>query len=133
MSQGGTQCNPRALGMMYWTTTNQVASRYGVIGNMFASISMRNKRMWKGPNVNVLNQTWHNGLSQSIQDRISKDRTACLMGHSPMPQKNDFKCFMPNVVMIDFADQIKCSTIHKLNDVTTKEISERILEQDDYL
>ena len=100
MKKGGDG-NPDVMGMMYWTST-------GVL----ESIRERNNTMWNGTNVAALNAMWTNGLSDSIQSRITKsvDPTSHASGGT-------LKAFMPNIVMIDFADANKCQTIYDLNQV----------------
>jgi hypothetical protein len=101
----GIQGNPEALGMMYWTST-------GLVGN----IKTRDKKMWSATNVKSLQDTWENGLQQAIHDRIGK-RNAAAGGGGTM------KAFMPNIVMIDFADGYKCKTIMDLNDVAGHQLA----------
>lgn len=101
----GIQGDPKALGMMYWTST-------GLIGN----IKLRDRKMWSATNVKSLQDTWENGLRASIQDRIG-NRRALGAGGGTM------KAFMPNIVMIDFADGYKCKTIMELNDVAGHQLA----------
>ena len=91
--------NPSIVGMMYWTTTG-----------INESIRDRNDGMWTQPNVQRLHSMWNNGLESAIASRTEKlsridgfDKAAVL------------KAFMPNIVMIDFADAEKCRHIFELN------------------
>lgn len=96
------------LGMMYWTTTG-----------VFESIKKRNDKMWDTPNVVKLKQLWAGGL----EEYMMMTNPLALPDGSPMigPQR---KRYMPNIVMIDFADDIKCQHIRALNDLTPDELAE---------
>ena len=100
MKKGGDG-NPDVIGMMYWTSTG-----------ISESIATRNNKMWTGSNVTALRAMWTNGLQESIQSRIVKtiDPTTHAAG-------GVLKAFMPNIVMIDFADADRCTKIHALNTV----------------
>lgn len=104
----GVGCGPEVMGMMYWTTTG-----------IFESIRQRNDTMWTRVKRQSLKKLWTNGLYESIQERM----TAALDGkvHSSGPV---LKAFMPNIVMIDFADEDKCRTIHELNVVATVDLTD---------
>lgn len=106
----GIQSDPQVMGMMYWTST-------GLIGN----IKDRNKRMWNSTNSAALQRTWHHGLSASITDRLRPGLVDT--GGTVL------KTFMPNIVMIDFADQAKCDAIMGLNLVAANDL--RRLVRDD--
>jgi hypothetical protein len=96
------------VGMMYWTTTG-----------VFESIKKRNDKMWETPNVVKLKQLWGGGL----EEYIMMTNPLALPEGSPAigPQR---KRYMPNIVMIDFADDIKCQHIRALNDLTADELAE---------
>ena len=98
MKKGGDG-NPDVIGMMYWTSTG-----------VNESIAARNNKMWMGSNVTALRAMWTNGLQESIHSRIVKtvDPTTHAAG-------GVLKAFMPNIVMIDFADQDRCDKIYALN------------------
>ena len=98
MRKGG-QGHPDAMGMMYWTSTG-----------LFESIKDRNDGMWAQPNVDKLKRMWKQGLEQAVQDRAGK--YANINGFAG-GQK--LKAFLPNFVMIDFADPTKCDEIFELN------------------
>jgi hypothetical protein len=100
MKKGGDG-NPDVMGMMYWTSTG-----------LLESIRTRNEKMWSGSNVTALKRLWTNGLSESIESRIPKSIDASSHGAGGV-----LKAFMPNIVMIDFADAAKCATIDELNTV----------------
>jgi hypothetical protein len=110
----GAACDPNVMGMMYWTTTG-----------MFGSIEDRNKQMWKGPNRQALKDTWGTGLKAALQAQMGRDfpNVARTPTNAPVfGNRNSWKFFMPNIVMMDFASPRKCRTIQKLNDVTNAEI-----------
>ena len=101
------QSHPDVLSMMYWTTTG-----------IFESIRARNDRMWDAPNVHRLKKLWANGLQDFVDHRIVgdfADGTAALA----MERRRS----MPNIIMIDFADEAKCRVIRELNDMTDQQIS----------
>lgn len=98
MRKGG-QGHPAAMGMMYWTSTG-----------LFESIKDRNDGMWTQPGVDKLKRMWKQGLEQAVQDRAGK--YANINGFAG-GQK--LKAFLPNFVMIDFADPTKCGEIFELN------------------
>jgi len=98
--------NPDVMGMMYWTST-------GLLEN----IKDRNKEMWKPKKVAALNRMWKSGLEDSINSRLTQaiDPTSYSSGGL-------LKAFMPNIVMIDFADPSKCQTIYELNFIAATSI-----------
>ncbi len=98
MKKGG-QGNPAVMGMMYWTSTG-----------LFESIKDRNDGMWTQPNVDKLKRMWSQGLEQAIQDRAGKYAQINGFGGGQR-----LKAFLPNFVMIDFADPTKCGEIFELN------------------
>ena len=95
----GADGNPDVMGMMYWTTTG-----------MNESIRDRNTGMWSAPNVSRLKQMWEGGLSDSIESRNNTFRKI-----DGFDSAVTLKAFMPNIVMIDFADVDKCDQIFELN------------------
>jgi hypothetical protein len=104
----GAGTSKDAVGMMYWTATTPT------IGNWFANIKKRDKKLWKGVNSHALQRTWYAGLQESINDRLSQHgKTGA-----------DFGSFMPNIVMIDFADPGRCTTINELNDIATHQLKQ---------
>jgi len=100
MKQGGDG-NPDVMGMMYWTTTG-----------LTESIHKRNEKMWSGPNVAKLRKLWSEGLADSIESRLAANVDPRSPGSGGV-----LKAFMPNFVMIDFADAEKCRTIYDMNSV----------------
>jgi hypothetical protein len=99
--------NPDVMGMMYWTTTG-----------LFESIRKRNDRMWDPPNVAKLRKLW----SQGLQDFVVHSNPFHVPEGSPAvgPLR---KRYMPNIVMIDFADELKCQQIRDLNDLSAHDLA----------
>ncbi len=95
----GAAGNPEVVGMMYWTTTG-----------INESIRDRNTGMWSQPNVARLKQMWEGGLSDAVEARNDKFRKI-----DGFDSGVALKAFMPNIVMIDFAEPIKCGHIFELN------------------
>jgi hypothetical protein len=98
----GSEC---VLGMMYWTTTG-----------LTHSIQTRNDDMWLTPNVVKMKQLWAEGL----EDYMEQVNPLAMPIGSPAigPTR---KRHMPNIIMVDFADPLKCSTIYELNAMTPQE------------
>ncbi|TFW14839.1 hypothetical protein [Duganella callida] len=101
--------NPNIMGMMYWTTTG-----------LIASIEERNNEMWSLANLGGLDKMWLQSFKQ-VADFFEQT----------LPQNIDMlsygsggtlKMFMPNIVMIDFADDTKCSYIYGLNTVAASKL-----------
>jgi hypothetical protein len=102
----GGHGNPDVMGMMYWTTTG-----------LRESIYTRNEKMWNAPNKAKLLALWGNGLGEAIEDAIPKNVNMRVYSSG-----NVIKIFMPNMVMIDFADDDKCKTIFELNETAAAEL-----------
>jgi hypothetical protein len=100
MEKGG-DANPNVMGMMYWTTTG-----------LKESIQHRNAGMWSQPNVARLRNMWDRGLNGAIMSRVNKYANINGFGGGQI-----LKAFMPNMVMIDFADAPKCQEIFELNTI----------------
>ena len=109
----GIQADRQVMGMMYWTST-------GLLGN----IKTRNKRMWSRTNQLGLQKTWEHGLGEAIKARL----------HNVVPDTGGtvLKVFMPNIVMIDFADAAKCDTIMTLNQVAGHQLMQLVRDDDTY-
>lgn len=108
LMRAGIKSDPDVMGMMYWTST-------GLLGD----IKKRNKKMWTRTNNASLQKTWQAGLGAAIQDRIDSSVRLASGG-------NVMKAFMPNFVMIDFADTHKCQTIMDLNDVAGHDLMQLV-------
>jgi hypothetical protein len=104
----GVGTDPQVMGMMYWTSTG-----------VFESIEERNDTMWTKVKKEELKKLWTQGLYASIQERIG----ATLNGKAYSTGAT-LKAFMPNVVMIDFADEDKCKTIYGLNTVASVDLAD---------
>nr|MCU0978542.1 hypothetical protein [Pirellulaceae bacterium] len=100
MTKGG-EGNPEVMGMMYWTTTG-----------IFESIKKRNDTMWTQPKVQKLQNMWDNGLNNAIMSRVNTE-----VATKGFAGGYVFKAFMPNFIMIDFADDRKCTEIFELNTI----------------
>jgi hypothetical protein len=77
---------------------------------MNESIKDRNTGMWSPPNVARLKNMWEGGLESSIESRNNTFRKI-----DGFDSGATLKAFMPNFVMIDFADADKCKHILELN------------------
>lgn len=100
---------PDAMRMMYWTTTG-----------LKQSIKERDDEMWRPPNLKGFLEAWKAGMGVSVS------------AHSPhFGQVNapgifmaqQIKTYMPNIIMIDFAEISKSTLIYNLNRVAAGEIS----------
>lgn len=113
LMRAGIQSDPQVMGMMYWTST-------GLIGN----IKSRNKKMWTRTNSMSLQQTWEHGLGESIKERLKPG----------LPDTGGavLKTFMPNIVMIDFADAAKCEAIMGLNKVAGQQLMQLVRDDASY-
>lgn len=96
---GCAAANPNAIGMMYWTTTG-----------VFKNIRDRNDLMWDAQYLKGLDEIWNAGFNDYIDNALPDniDRMSFSSGGA-------LKTFMPNIVMIDFADTDKCEHIYGLN------------------
>jgi hypothetical protein len=104
---GAKAAGPDVIGMMYWTTTG-----------MFESIKKRDAKMWDTPNVAKLRKLWGAGLEEFMWERnpLSVPAGSAAIGSTR-------KRFMPNIVMIDFANALKCQTIRDLNDLSAADLA----------
>jgi hypothetical protein len=98
---GCAAADPNAIGMMYWTTTG-----------VFKSIKARNDLMWDKDHVGGLDTIWKSGFEEYISNALPGDVN--LMSFS---SGGTLKLFMPNIVMIDFANDMKCDHIYGLNTI----------------
>jgi hypothetical protein len=111
----GNGGDPDVLGMVYWTTTGK-----------FGNIRDRDRFMWKHQRRSQLKQMFQDFVAGSIQDRIARlvDPTNHAFG-------TVLKVYMPNIVMIDFANDTKCRRIKALNTLASTEITNKFKELDD--
>jgi hypothetical protein len=107
LMSGGAGSNPEVMGMMYWTTTG-----------VSESIRKRNDTMWKPKNVTGLKKMWCDGLAESIETRLASHVDPLALHSAPI-----LKTFMPNIVMIDFANDERCREIYSLNTVAAVELT----------
>src|SRR5262249_24295746 len=101
--------HPQAIGVMYWTTTGFLYK---------SSIKARNEKMWSGTNKQGLESMWNRSYGENLKQMAvapsanalpnSYDVTAYSSGTA-------LKAFMPNFVMVDFVDAVKCDFIKALN------------------
>jgi hypothetical protein len=88
--------SPEVLGMMYWTTTG-----------LKESIEERNNPMWEDDGRRRLKELWGAGMEQFVDGRNP---------HSHYHKGRYFReNYIPNIIMIDFADENKIQTIFELN------------------
>lgn len=85
--------------MIYWTTTG-----------FKKSIRERNKSMWTDPGKDMLTDMWSDCLQESIASRAGKH-----WDFRDYSAGGTIKTYMPNIVMIDFANLKKCRFIRGLN------------------
>lgn len=106
LMRAGGHSNPDVMGMMYWTTTG-----------LNESIYKRNETMWTRPNQAKLAALWSNGFGEAVKSGVpdSLDLRSASSG-------GVIKRFMPNFIMIDFADDTKCKTIFGLNQRAATEL-----------
>lgn len=96
--------SPHAMGMMYWTATG-----------LLSSIKARNDNMWTATNRLGLSETWLNmfmEFAEYLQDALPNN-----VNLASYSSGGTLKMFMPNIVMIDFADADKCQYIYDLNNL----------------
>ena len=97
-----------AVGMMYWTLTG-VAFKGSILSRMEA--------LWRNA---PLRNTWHNGLSEAIKLRLGNMNSIELVN---AVSSQNFKAFMPNIIMVDNVDAEKCDTIFDLNAVASQQLA----------
>jgi hypothetical protein len=106
----GPASSPELMGMMYWTLTTKLGDP-----NLFASIKKRDRKMWKGSQKG-LTDAWKAGMKDHIIARAGHQHRQWLSnGYPPAAAGRSAKAFMPNIVMMDFADPNRCATIWGLN------------------
>jgi hypothetical protein len=93
-----------AMGMMYWTATG-----------LLSSIKARNDTMWTAANRIGLSETWLNmfmEFAEYLQEALPNN-----LNLASYSSGGTIKMFMPNIVMIDFADADKCQYVYDLNNL----------------
>ena len=93
--------------MMYWTSTG-----------LLESIEKRDADMWEAPNVVKMKKLWKEGLEEYIEytNPLALPQGSPAIG----PTR---KRYMPNIVMVDFADARKCKIIRELNDLSPSDLA----------
>jgi hypothetical protein len=107
LAAGKALVSPQVMAMMYWTTTG-----------LIESIKKRNQKMWESPNVEKMKKLWASGLCDMVEQRNPFKVPDGSPAIGPLRKR-----FMPNIVMIDFADEQKCQVIRALNDLTPAELA----------
>lgn len=92
--------NAQVMGMMYWTSTG-----------LFSSIRARDSLMW--------NLEIKKDLSEFVRKRMPP-----YMNTNSPASASAQKRFMPNIVMIDFADESRCKEIYDFNTIPALQLSE---------
>jgi hypothetical protein len=94
--------DPRVMGMIYWTSTG-----------LFRNIKSRDNFNWaKGSFGDGMVRLWLDGVGEYIDDNLPLYIMRDAYGSASV-----LKRFMPNFVMIDFADSQKCETVFSLNEL----------------
>ena len=106
MGGAAAMSNPEVIGMMYWTTTG-----------LIESIKKRDDGMWDAPNVSKMKALWGQGLGDFVDGRVR------LPAANALATGQQRRSFFPNIVMIDFADDMKCQQIRDLNDLTAAHLA----------
>jgi hypothetical protein len=114
MRQGMNTTDQDVMGMMYWTSTG-----------ILESIKERDDKMWKkDPGSSTsLEGVWKKLLVESIGQRVGINQPGYSAG-------GILKVFMPNIVMIDFADETKGKIIREFNTISSTKLVKAF--QDDY-
>jgi hypothetical protein len=92
------------LRMMYWTQTG-----------IFRSIKGRNEKAWTSGATKQMKQLWADGGYDYMKSEVPQ-------AFGLESASTDFKYYLPNFIMIDFADHDKGQTIYNLNTLTTSDI-----------
>lgn len=104
MRIGARGTDPEVMGMLYWTTTG-----------LKRSIQERDNTMWganKQPS--LLTKLWEDGFGAAIEERLPVYMTPTAYANGAV-----LKAFMPNIVMVDFAEIDKGRFIYGLNTTAT--------------
>lgn len=111
MQDGAALQLPQVMGMMYWTATG-----------ISESVKKRNNRLWEPSKQNKLKKLWAEGLDQYLQERVPGGGAGQVQG-AGLAQAARQKVFMPNFVMVDFANDEKCTTIFSLNTISPQDLA----------
>lgn len=108
----GPVTSPELLGMMYWTLTTKIGEK---LTKTFESIQKRDRKMWTSSQ-QALVGAWKQGVKDHIIARAGvMQRQWQTTGYPQQAIGRSAKSFMPNIVMMDFADPDRCATIWNLN------------------
>ncbi|WP_233859064.1 hypothetical protein [Paraburkholderia sp. HD33-4] len=115
MRIGARNSDPEVMGMMYWTTTG-----------LKRSIRERNSTMWGPDNrPTLLTDLWMAGFGAAIESRLPTYVVSTDYANGVA-----LKVFMPNIVMIDFADIDKGKFIFELNTKASTELTQTAIKID---
>lgn len=121
LSQGPVS-SPEMLGMMYWTLTTKIGEK---LLKTFESIQVRDRKMWNSGQ-QALVKAWRAGVRDHIVARAGHQHRQWLAnGYPATAMGRSAKSFMPNIIMMDFADPDRCATIWNLN-LTTDDMMARM-------
>jgi hypothetical protein len=111
LAQGPTS-SPELLGMMYWTLTTKIGEK---LTKTFESLQARDQKMWSSAQ-QAMTSAWKAGVKDHIIARAGHQHRQWLTnGYPPTAVGRSAKSFMPNIIMMDFADPSRCATIWNLN------------------
>lgn len=96
------------LGMLYWTSTG-----------LQETISERDEKMWTHTGRDNLVDLWESVLGDALKIRLAQKRVKT----TDYASGTWMKTFMPNIIMIDFAEKSKCRTIYGLNRIAATELT----------
>jgi hypothetical protein len=96
-----------AMGVLYWTLTTSWNPQSLTVSK---NIEKRNVKQWNKSGVDKLRRTFGNIIYSSIEQKMGK--------RTYYPNNNDFPLYMPNVVMMDFVDDMNCREVFLLNFTT---------------
>ena len=105
--------------MMYWTTTG-----------VFENIEDRNNQMWNMNNIGGIDSMWLKNFQQYMA--YFENTLPQNVNSASYSSGGTLKMFMPNIVMIDFADEQKCNYIYGLNTIAATKLvkaTEMLYEQ----
>ena len=101
---------PDVLRMMYWTTTG-----------LKENIQDRDQAMWRPPNLRGFMEAWNAGMGASVSAHARQPLGGPGMTNTFVG--NEIKTYMPNIIMIDFAERSKTTLIYNLTRVAAGQIS----------
>ncbi len=100
---------PNVMGMMYWTATG-----------FSESIVDRDDALWTPTGVPRMQELWTNCLEDGVKTQMDQNRVKVLN----LGDGWRIKAFFPNFVMVDFAEQNRCASIHALNNIRDDKLAE---------